>query len=232
MDPLNWLGLAALACMVLFHTLENRSPLFSVAFALSCWMAAAYGYMHGSWPIVAAGVIWGVLALLKFRRRAKMSGAGLSPAEYRVLAWLVRLIGAMAVISGVSMLLVDSPILVSLPVPIGRSIIDALPLLLVGFAYVAWLFAERPAILDLIKQGFIALAFLLWGVDLLMPAGKWAKFVGAIVIAIYVFDLAWVIEGNLRTRLRSDRSEGAGVGRIGGAPQHGDGMTTPTIRIG
>jgi hypothetical protein len=75
-----------------------------------------------------------------------------------------------------------------------------MPLLLVGIAYLAWLAVDRPAIIDLIKQVLLALAFILWGVDLLMPVGQWSRFVGAVVIAIYVFDLAWLMEGNLRKK--------------------------------
>jgi hypothetical protein len=71
----------------------------------------------------------------------------------------------------------------------------------VGIACLAWLAIDRPAITDLIPQALIATAFILWGIDLLMPAGPWATFFGAVVIAIYVFDLAWLMERSLRKKL-------------------------------
>jgi len=75
---------------------------------------------------------------------------------------------------------------------------EALLLLLVGAAYLGWLVIDRRPTMDLIKQVLIAVAFILWGVNNLMLTGRWAAFVGAVVIAIYVFDLAWLMEGNLR----------------------------------
>jgi hypothetical protein len=120
----------------------------------------------------------------------------------RFFVWMARLVVLLAVAAGVVMLLVDSPMFSRFPLPVGPALVEATPLLLVGIALAAWLAMSRPSIGDLIKQGFIALAFILWGIDLLMPAGIWARFVSAMVIAIYVFDLAWFIEANLRTRLR------------------------------
>ena len=73
---------------------------------------------------------------------------------------------------------------------------------LIGIAYLAWLATERRPIVEMVKQVLIALAFILWGTNLLMPTGHWAQFVGGVVIAVYVFDLAWLIEGNLRRQLR------------------------------
>jgi hypothetical protein len=82
------------------------------------------------------------------------------------------------------------------------------PLLLVGIAFLGWLAIDRPATIDLIKQVLIAVAFILWGGNLLMPSGQWTRFVGAVVIAIYVFDLAWLMEGNLRRKFGVHRGNG------------------------
>ncbi len=182
--------------MLILYALEDRSPFFTLAFAAACWTGSAYGVLQKSWLITLAGGIWGCLALRKWWRRIQSR----NDTEDRVVIWPVRVIGVLAVMSGVVLLIVDSPLSAQPPIPISRAVAEAIPLLLVGVAFLAWLAIDRPPIIDLIKQIFIALAFILWGINLLMPPGQWAKFVGAVVIAIYVFDLAWLMEGNLRKR--------------------------------
>lgn len=194
-------GLAAIVAMLVFYTLANRSPFFILAFALACWIGSAYGFVHWPWPFGMVGGIWGLVAMRKWWREIKSRNGGVGKAKGPVLVWPTRYVYFAAVICGVVLLIVDSPIPIHLPIPVSRAIVEAMPLLLVGIAFLAWLAIERPATVDLIKQAFIALAFILWGVDLLMPAGPWATFVGAVVIAIYVFDLAWLMEGNLRKKL-------------------------------
>jgi len=119
------------------------------------------------------------------------------------MIWLIRLVCVLAVLSGVVLLIADSPLSAYVHLPVSRAVIEATPLLLVGIAFLGWLVVDRPGVVDLIKQGFIALAFILWGVDLLIPGGRWATFIGAVVIAIYVFDLAWLMEGNFRKMTRA-----------------------------
>jgi hypothetical protein len=200
MDGAAWFGLAALVAMLVFYTLENRSPFYILAFATACWMGSAYGYMRGSWPLEIVGGIWGLLALRKCWRNIQSKNGGAPNAEHLAAVWHIRFIGMLAVIAGMVLLIVDSPISVYLPIPISRAAAEAIPLLLVGIAYLAWLAIDRPPTLDLIKQVILAVAFVLWGVGLLMPSGQGSKFVGAMVIAIYVFDLAWLMEGNLRRK--------------------------------
>jgi hypothetical protein len=203
LDRRNWLGVGILVSMLLFYHLEGRSPLFGLLFAGACWAGSAYaGLSEQPLAAVAAG-IWGLLAVRKCWRQRKAKSSGLSRGEQLALAWFVRAIGILAVCSGVFLLIADSPVSINLPLTVSHSIIEAIPLLLVGIAYLAWLATEKPTVIDLIKQIFIAIAFILWGADLLMPPGNWARFVAAVVIAIYVFDLAWLIEGNLRKKLRA-----------------------------
>jgi hypothetical protein len=116
-------------------------------------------------------------------------------------AWFIRLICILSCITAVMLLVVDSP-LVDSERHLNHAIFEAAPLLLVGAAFLIWLFIERPSPLEWIKQAILGLAFVLWGVDMLMLPGTWATFVGAIVIAIYVLDLAWIIEGRIRQRTR------------------------------
>jgi hypothetical protein len=204
--------------MLLFYSLENRSPIFILAFAMACGLGSVFGFLEGSRLIAAGGIVGGICALRKFWHEIRSWNGILLRSDYLVLAWIVRTIALLAVFAGLTLLLVDSPIAARLPMRIDRSAAEAFPLLLVGIAYLAWLATERPAVIDLVKQLLIALAFILWGVSLLMPAGPAARLLGAVVIAIYVFDLAWMMEGNLRKNLRSDldrklwRGSPAGVG--------------------
>ena len=128
-----------------------------------------------------------------------------------VSIWAIRLLGILAVVSAVIMLAVDSPLLgllrdlsqVSLSFlsslwPPRPALFEAAPLMFVGVAFLASLFVSRPSGIELTKQMLLGSAFVLWAVDLLMPQGAWATLIGAVVIALYVFDLAWMIEGNLR----------------------------------
>ena len=203
-DRLHWFGIAVLAAMLLFYNLETRSPIFILAFALACGLGSLYGFLQGSRLIAAAGIIAAISALRKFRHEIKSWNGILLRTDYLVLAWIVRTIALLAVCAAVTQLLVDSPLATRLPMRIDPSIAEAFPLLLIGIAYLAWLATERPPAIELVKQLLIALAFILWGVSLLMPAGPPAKLLGATVIALYVFDLAWMIEGNLRKKLRPD----------------------------
>jgi hypothetical protein len=52
--------------MLVTYALEKRSPWFILAFALSCWLASAYGFLQGAWPFGAVEVIWGFVALRRW----------------------------------------------------------------------------------------------------------------------------------------------------------------------
>jgi hypothetical protein len=58
-------GAGAVAFMLLFYTLEERSPWWVLAFALACAASSVYGWLAGTWPF---GVVEGVWALVAFRR--------------------------------------------------------------------------------------------------------------------------------------------------------------------
>ncbi|HTE85836.1 MAG TPA: hypothetical protein VK821_13995 [Dehalococcoidia bacterium] len=51
---LNLFGTAAVTVMVLFYSLEQRSPTYILAFAASCVAASAYGFLQGAWPFGVA----------------------------------------------------------------------------------------------------------------------------------------------------------------------------------
>ena len=68
-DGLSLFGLAAVAAMLLFYSLEERAPFFTLAFALACWMGSAYGFLQGAWPFGIVEAVWGLVALHKWWRR-------------------------------------------------------------------------------------------------------------------------------------------------------------------
>ncbi|ADP72115.1 hypothetical protein Rvan_2909 [Rhodomicrobium vannielii ATCC 17100] len=69
MDGLTFFGLLAVSLMLLFYALEENSPWFILAFAGSCVLASAYGFLQGAWPFGLVEAIWAVVALARFRSR-------------------------------------------------------------------------------------------------------------------------------------------------------------------
>jgi hypothetical protein len=52
--------------MLVFYALERRSRIFVLAFAGSCLMGSAYGFLQGAWPFGAVEVIWALVALRRW----------------------------------------------------------------------------------------------------------------------------------------------------------------------
>jgi hypothetical protein len=65
MNFLTAFGLFAVAAMLVCYTLERRSPWFILAFAGSCVLGSAYGFLQGAWPF---GLLEGIWALVAARR--------------------------------------------------------------------------------------------------------------------------------------------------------------------
>jgi hypothetical protein len=55
--------------MLIFYALEERSPWFVLAFAASCFMASAYGFLQGAWPFGLVEAIWAFVAARRWRQR-------------------------------------------------------------------------------------------------------------------------------------------------------------------
>jgi hypothetical protein len=66
MDRLTAFGLLAVGLMLAFYTLEHRSRTFVLAFAGSCLMGSAYGFLQGAWPFGVVEVIWAFVALRRW----------------------------------------------------------------------------------------------------------------------------------------------------------------------
>jgi hypothetical protein len=82
---------------------------------------------------------------------------------------------------------------------LGHAPLTALPLLLAGASYVALQALLRPAPLELFRRLMLGGAFLLWGMVQLMPPSALATDLGDVVIALYVFDLALMVQAELQS---------------------------------
>ena len=63
MDTLTAFGLFAVTAMLVTSALEARSHWFILAFAASCVLGSAYGFLQGAWPFGLVEAIWGAVAL-------------------------------------------------------------------------------------------------------------------------------------------------------------------------
>jgi hypothetical protein len=82
--------------------------------------------------------------------------------------------------------------------PLAHAPVSALPLLLIGIAALSFQLVIRPNLLDLFKAFIVSAAFLLWGIDQLLPAGWLATTMGDVVIVLYVIDLGWMMIDRLK----------------------------------
>jgi hypothetical protein len=69
MSPLTAFGLFAVTAMLVCYTLESRSHWFTLAFAASCALGSAYGFLQGAWPFGLVEAVWAIVALDKWRKR-------------------------------------------------------------------------------------------------------------------------------------------------------------------
>jgi hypothetical protein len=67
MNKLTAFGLFAVTAMLVFYALEKRSHWFVLAFAASCVLASAYGFLQGAWPFGLVEAIWSLVALRRWR---------------------------------------------------------------------------------------------------------------------------------------------------------------------
>jgi hypothetical protein len=114
-----------------------------------------------------------------------------------VFTWFVIVL---ALIAGVA-LLTNDVFFTILP----HAPVSAAPLLFIGTAYLGFQVLLRPKPLDLFKALIISSAFILWGVDQLLPGGRVATTLGDVVITLYVLDLGWVMIDRLKLRNRIDK---------------------------
>jgi hypothetical protein len=56
--------------MLICYALESRSPWWTLAFAGSCGLGSAYGFLQGAWPFGLVEAVWAVVAARKWWRGA------------------------------------------------------------------------------------------------------------------------------------------------------------------
>jgi len=71
MDSLSLFGLVAVSLMLVFYALEAKSPWFVLAFAFSCGLGSAYGFLQGAWPFGLVEAIWSIVALRRWWRATR-----------------------------------------------------------------------------------------------------------------------------------------------------------------
>jgi hypothetical protein len=69
MDWLSGFGLTAVAAMLVFYALEDRSTRYILAFAAACALASIYGFLQGAWPFGIVEAIWALVAVRRWRKR-------------------------------------------------------------------------------------------------------------------------------------------------------------------
>jgi len=84
MTPLSLFGLFAILFMLLCYVMEERSPGWTLGFALGCLLSSCYGFLQGAWPFGAVELLWTGIALRRWwqRRRRRAGTAAIdAPAD-------------------------------------------------------------------------------------------------------------------------------------------------------
>jgi len=69
MDTLTLFCLFAVTMMLVCYAAGDRSPWFILAFAVSCALGSAYGFLQGAWPFGLVEAIWAVVAARRWLMR-------------------------------------------------------------------------------------------------------------------------------------------------------------------
>ena len=73
MGALTAFGLFAVTAMLVTYSLEKRSPWFVLAFAGSCALGSAYGFLQGAWPFGLVEAVWALVAIQRWRQALSVS---------------------------------------------------------------------------------------------------------------------------------------------------------------
>jgi hypothetical protein len=66
LNRLSIFGLFAVTAMLVCYAFESRSRWFILAFALSCALGSAYGFLQGAWPFGLVEAIWSIVAVRRW----------------------------------------------------------------------------------------------------------------------------------------------------------------------
>jgi hypothetical protein len=69
MNAVTLFGVLAVSFMMVMYALEQRRPIFILAFALGCVLSSAYGFLSGAWPFGVVELIWSGVALRRYLTR-------------------------------------------------------------------------------------------------------------------------------------------------------------------
>ena len=69
MTALSVFGAVAVTAMLVFYTLEDRAPVYTLWFAAACLASSGYGFFQGAWPIGIIEAIWTAVAVRRWRMR-------------------------------------------------------------------------------------------------------------------------------------------------------------------
>jgi len=72
-NALTLFGLLAVTAMLVTYALESRSTWFLLAFAVSCLLGSAYGFLQGAWPFGVVEAIWAVVAARRWYSASRKS---------------------------------------------------------------------------------------------------------------------------------------------------------------
>jgi hypothetical protein len=75
MNAVTLFGALAVSFMMLMYAVEQRHPLFVLAFAAGCLLSSAYGFLSGAWPFGVVELIWSVVAVRRYLSRRGLSSA-------------------------------------------------------------------------------------------------------------------------------------------------------------
>jgi hypothetical protein len=64
-------GAIAVTVMMLCYSLEERSAVFVLGFAVACAASSVYGWIAGTWPFGVVEAIWAVIAVRRWWRRIR-----------------------------------------------------------------------------------------------------------------------------------------------------------------
>jgi hypothetical protein len=68
---LDLFGLFAVTATLVFYALEDRSPIFVLAFAAGCAASSVYGFLQGAWPFGLVEIAWTIVAMRRWLQRRR-----------------------------------------------------------------------------------------------------------------------------------------------------------------
>jgi hypothetical protein len=79
MNAVTLFGVLAVSFMMVMYALEQRHPVFIVAFAVGCLLSSAYGFLSGAWPFGVVELIWSGVAVRRYLTRRHLSLGVIGP---------------------------------------------------------------------------------------------------------------------------------------------------------